>query len=284
VSCSHIERYQRYLYRYSRPNGQPLSLSTQRGALVVIRGFFRWLSRENLILYNPAADIELPRKGVRLPRGFLTVAQVEQVLAGPAVSKPRGLRDRALLETLYSTGIRLNEVCKLKLNDLDRQRGTLFVRAGKGRKDRVVPIGRRALYWLDRYLNEVRPSFAREPDDGSLFLSGCRRGALARESVKGLVQNYVREAKIGVRGGCHLFRHSMATLMLENGADIRSIQEILGHADLTSTQVYAQVTVMRLKEVYERTHPGARLKSRAGENEHENEVKEAKEVEATKRQ
>jgi integrase/recombinase XerD len=151
------------------------------------------------------------------------------------------------------------ELVKLKLYDLDTERETIMVRQGKGKKDRMIPIGERAIKWTDKYVLEVRPSLISPPDDGILFL-----GHLGEPFTPGrmtqLVRNYVDESKIGKKGACHLFRHTMATLMLENGADIRFIQQMLGHAELSTTQIYTQVSIKKLKEIHTFTHPGARLK------------------------
>ena len=211
-----------------------------------------------MLLWNPASELELPRLGRRLPKHVLTVSEAEQVLEQPDVNDAIGLRDRAILEVLYSTGIRRMEVLNLCIYDLDTERGTLMVRQGKGKKDRMVPIGERAVAWFGRYFNDARPALVVPPDDGTLFL-GATGEELSPNRLTQLVRGYVDAADIGKRGACHLFRHTMATLMLENGADIRYIQEMLGHVELSTTQIYTQVSIRRLKQVHTLTHPGARL-------------------------
>ena len=186
------------------------------------------------------------------------MGEAEQVLEQPDVSDAIGLRDRAIIEVLYSTGIRRMEVLNLCIYDLDIERGTLMVRQGKGKKDRMVPIGERAIAWLERYFNDARPALMVPPDDGTLFL-GATGEELSPNRLTQLVRGYVDAADIGKRGACHIFRHTMATLMLENGADIRYIQEMLGHVELSTTQIYTQVSIRRLKQVHTLTHPGARL-------------------------
>ena len=166
-----LERWQRHLYLHRKPNGEPLSARSQIAHIHPIKAFFKWLARENYILFNPASDLELPRIGHRLPRHILTVTEVEKVLAIPKISTPVGIRDRAMLETLYSTGVRRQELIDLKLYDVDSERGVVFVRQGKGKKDRMIPIGARALAWIDKYLEDVRPEFASGADDGTLFLT-----------------------------------------------------------------------------------------------------------------
>jgi integrase/recombinase XerD len=184
----------------------------------------------------------------------LSVQEVEQVLMQPDIHDPMGLRDRAILETLYSTGIRRGECVRLKLYDADLQNGTVFIRQGKGKKDRYVPIGERAVKWIEKYLREVRPDLAVEPDDMTLFLSQYG-DAFSPDHLSGMVHDYIEAANLGKGGGPHLLRHTMATLMLENGADLRFIQEILGHEKISTTQIYAHVSIRQLKLVHEHTHP-----------------------------
>jgi integrase/recombinase XerD len=217
--------------------------------------------RERLVATNPAADLELPRKGIRLPAAVLTAAEAEQILAVPDVRTPLGLRDRAILETFYSTGIRRFELAGLHVGDLDLAAGVLAVRQGKGKKDRFVPIGDRAAAWVAAYLREVRPLLAMHQDEGVLFLSSDGL-PIPPETLSTLLNRIVRAAGIGKPGACHIFRHTMATLMLEGGADIRYIQQMLGHANLDTTQIYTHVAIHTLKAVHAATHPGASLRLR----------------------
>ena len=249
-----LERYQRHLFFYRKRNGQPLSARSQQTHTVPLRAFFKWLARQNYILYNPASELELPRMEKRLPRHILTVAEVEKVLAGADLTTPTGMRDRAMLETFYSTGMRRMELINLKLSDLDPERGTVMVRQGKGKKDRMIPIGERASTWIVKYRDDVRPDLVSGADDGTLFLSGLGEPFGANRMTQ-IVRGYVDQAEIGKTGSCHLFRHTMATLMLENGADIRFIQAMLGHAELSTTQIYTQVSIRQLKAVHTSTHP-----------------------------
>src|SRR6185312_14330302 len=148
----------RSLYHWRKKNGQPLTFRAQHARLIPIRGFFRWLTRQNHLLYNPASELELPRLEHRLPKHVLSLSEVEQVIRQADIDEPMGLRDRAILETLYSTVMRRSELIGLALFDLDHERGTVMIRQGKGKKDRMVPIGERALKWIDRYEHEVRPA------------------------------------------------------------------------------------------------------------------------------
>ena len=258
-----LERYQRHLYHHRKKNGQPLSFYAQNGALVPVRALFKWLCRQNHLLANPAADIDLPRVEKRLPRHVLTANEAERVIALPDIADPLGLRDRAILETLYSTGMRRMELLNLKLYDLDAERGTIFVRQGKGKKDRMIPMGARAFGWVTRYLEEARPKLALALNDAHVFLTQDGL-AFERDRLTQIVAEYIRAADIGKTGSCHLFRHTCATLMLENGADIRFIQQLLGHEKLETTQIYAQVSIRMLKEVHTRTHPARLSASREG--------------------
>jgi integrase/recombinase XerD len=216
------------------------------------------LAKQNVLLWNPASELELPRTQRRLPKHVLSVSEVEQVLAVPDVKDVFGLRDRAILETLYSTGIRRKELIGLGLLDIDHERGTVHVREGKGGRERFIPIGERARLWIEKYANDARPELIMPPDEGVLFIT--RFGEAFRPApLTNLVRGYVDRAELGKTGACHLFRHTLATVMLEHGADIRYIQEMLGHAELSTTQIYTQVSIRKLCAVYAATHPAARL-------------------------
>jgi integrase/recombinase XerD len=261
-----LEHYQRHLFHYRQKNGNPLTFRSQLARLVPLRVWFKWMARQRHILNNPASELELPRLEHRLPKTVLTIAEMEQVLTQPNVNDPLGLRDRALMETLYSTGVRRLELANLKLYDLDTERGTVMIRQGKGKKDRVIPIGDRAAAWIEKYLRESRPLLAVEPDDHTVFLSNAGE-PFCLDHLSDLVRTHVDAANIGKRGACHLFRHCMATLMLENGADIRYIQQMLGHADLKTTQIYTQVSIRQLKRIHAATHPARLEKSVPGSDE-----------------
>ena len=253
-----LERYQRHLFHYRKRDGEPMTFRSQHVRLVALRAWFRWMTRQNLILHNPASELELPRLGRRLPKHVLTIQEAEQVLQQPDIHDPIGLRDRAILEVFYSTGIRRMEVMHLKLYDLDLERGTLLIRQGKGKKDRFVPIGERAIAWVQKYIREARPKLTVEPDNGTLFLTSAGE-EISRDHLTLMVRTYVLKAKTGKTGACHLFRHTMATLMLEGGADIRFIQQMLGHAELSTTEIYTHVSIRMLKQVHTATHPAAAL-------------------------
>ncbi len=264
VSQAVLERYQGYLH-YSQnktKKNQKLSTRTQQLRLTTLKGFFKWLSKYNHIQGNPASELILPKLGKRLPHAVLTIREIEKVLNVIDLESPLGIRDRAILETLYSTGIRRMELCNLKNPDLNLEEGFVMVREGKNNKDRVVPIGERAIAWLDKYLWESRQLLAPDPDYGMVFLTKDGK-PIKPKHLTWITNKYVKLAGVGKTGSCHIFRHTMATLMLDGGADIRYIQEMLGHARLETTQVYTSVSKKKLKEVHKKTHPGANLKRRS---------------------
>ena len=249
-----LERYQRHLYHIRKSDGQPLSFGSQHALLTPLKAFFKWLARQNHILYNPAAELQLPKKPKRLPKTVLSIEDIDNLLSQPDTSTLQGLRDRAMLELLYSTGLRRAELVALTIYDIDRPRQALWVRQGKGGQERVVPLGSRALTWLQRYTEQARPQLSTDPQDTTLFLNNhgqrYRRGTLSAQ-----VKRYLQQAGIEVIGSCHLLRHACATHMLDNGADIRFIQALLGHQDLNTTQIYTQVSIEKLKAIHQATHP-----------------------------
>jgi integrase/recombinase XerD len=253
-----LESYQRWLWRCTKANGQRLGWSTQRNRLGVLKDFFRWLTRQDVILHNPASEVELPRMEKRLPQDVLTLPEVERLLAVPDVSDPLGVRDRAMLELFYSTGIRRTELCRIELPDVNTERRTLHVRLGKGKKDRVVPVGARAVAWLERYLKEVRPRLCLDTRTPALFLTGYG-DAFNPDVVSRMVSAWLKQADLKRKGCCHVLRHTCATHMLENGADIRFIQQLLGHEKLDTTAIYTEVSIKQLQEVHARCHPSSKL-------------------------
>jgi integrase/recombinase XerD len=251
-----LERYQRYLFFYRKKNGEPLTFRSQHARLVPLRVWFKWMTRQNHILHNPASEIDLPRLGRTLPKAILSIEEIEHVMAQPNVCDPIGLRDRAILEVIYATGLRRLEIVRLKLFELQLDRGLILVNQGKGKKDRYVPIGERAAAWLRKYIAEARPELAIEPDDLSVFLT-AEGEPFSRDHLTYVVKERIGAAHTGKKGACHLLRHCMATHMHENGADIRFIQQILGHEDIKTTQIYTQVALRALQQVYAATHPAA---------------------------
>jgi integrase/recombinase XerD len=251
-----LEAWQRHLYLARKTDGQPLSMSTQQTLIVALKAWFKWLSRERHIMLNPAYELVTPRSPRTLPKVLLSIAQVEHALAQPDVAGLTGVRDRALMELLYSTGMRRGEAARLQLPEIDLVRGTVMIRQGKGRRDRLVPVGARAAHWIARYLDEVRPRLILHADDWTLFLTDYGE-PYNNNRLSDLVQRYLRLSGIA-HGACHALRHACATHMLEGGADIRFIQVLLGHAELSTTQIYTHVAIGKLIEIHAATHP-ARL-------------------------
>jgi len=251
-----LERYQRHLFYHRKSDGRPMTLGSQHGCLAPLKTLFKWLARENHILYNPASEITLPKLPKHLPRVILSAQEVEAILREAEPTNAQGLRDRAMLETLYSTGLRRMELPALAVYDVDLNRRLVVVREGKGRRDRVIPIGARAAAWVEKYLLEARPQLL-IADCETLFLTDYGE-PMPPEYLSDRVRRYMHFAGVNKPGACHLFRHACATHMLENGADTRFIQAMLGHADLSTTQIYTHASIDKLREIHDATHP-ARL-------------------------
>lgn len=264
VTLALMERYQRHLHHQRQANGKPLSVGYQRLRLTVIKVFYRWLAKQGHVFYSAVEPLSLPKLPQSLPKAVLSEAEVERILAQADLGTVTGLRDRAIMEVLYSTCLRRAEVLDLQVHEVDRLRGLLRVNLGKGQKDRVVPIGERALYWLERYLVDSRPLLVvNDPGERTLFVSMASGQRLSEGSLTERLGAYRKQAGIEKPGSVHLFRHSTATLMLENGADIRYIQAMLGHECLSTTQIYTQVAINQLKAVHTQTHPAKLKPSRA---------------------
>jgi len=218
------------------------------------RNFFRFLRQENVLRRDPTEHIESPRTWKRLPK-FLTVAEVEQLLAAPEERTPRGLRDAAMLEVLYATGLRVSELVNLKVSDVQLEAGYLRC-LGKGSKERVVPLGRKATAALEAYLRRGRPALVRKKSSPHLFLTRLGQ-KMTRHNFRRLLGERGRAAGIRTHLSPHTLRHSFATHLLERGADLRAVQLLLGHADISTTQIYTHVAQERLKQIYRTHHPRA---------------------------
>ncbi|MGH9019510.1 MAG: site-specific tyrosine recombinase XerC [Acidimicrobiales bacterium] len=254
VTPSLLDSYQRHLFHHKKSDGQPLSFRTQAQRLIPVKGLFAWLTRTGAIPFDPAASLTLPKTEHRLPEAVMSVDEVEAVLAVADTSTALGVRDRAILEVFYSSAIRRTELIKLRVADIDHARGTLFVRQGKGGRDRHVPIGERARHWTQRYCDETRPALARTVGEETLFLT-VSGGPFASDVLSRMVTAYVRAGAPAKHGSCHLFRHTAATLMLDHGADVRYVAEMLGHQKLETTMTYTRVSLAKLREVHAATHP-----------------------------
>ncbi len=251
-----LEHYRRYLNKYRKRDGQPLDISTQCARLMAITKFIKVMDYYDLINGAFAEKFRLPRIPRRLPKNIPTVEDIELVLGQALIMGQLGLRNRAIIEVFYATGIRRIELVNVNIRDVDFQRQILTVREGKNKNDRNVPVARRALDWVERYLKEMRPGLAKLASGEALFLTqaGLR---MKPHKVTDMVTKCIDRSGIDKKGSCHLLRHATATEMLRHGADIREVQEMLGHSDISSTQIYAHVTINDLNRVYYQTHPAA---------------------------
>ena len=257
-----LHAYQTNLYTWTNEDGRGLSIATQAARLSAVRSFFRYLVRTDVLLYDPAANVMPPKRKGILPRSILSKKEIARLLAAPDLNTPLGLRDRAMLEVLYSTGIRNAELRALKVYDLDLDRGLLRVNEGKNAKDRVVPMGGPASNYLREYITEGRPKLlAGRNGDGTteqtVFLSKTGR-PLRTLGVIYPIQKHAKRAGIERKITPHTFRHTFATHMLQGRADIRHIQAMLGHSSVATTQIYTRVEVTDLKAVHRRCHPRER--------------------------
>ncbi|HEV7501992.1 MAG TPA: site-specific tyrosine recombinase XerD [Vicinamibacteria bacterium] len=234
--------------------GEGLAPRSVARTVHALRGFFRFAVREGRLEVDPMENLRAPRAFTALPR-YLTPAQVESLLAAPDVATPLGLRDRALLEVLYATGLRASELVGLRAADIDLEVGILTC-FGKGRKERLVPLGAEARRWIVRYLQEVRGGLAPAAPTAELFLNPRGR-RLTRMGLWGIVRRHAVTAGVEATLTPHVLRHSFATHLLERGADLRALQAMLGHADISTTQIYTHITRERLRKVYDQFHPRA---------------------------
>jgi integrase/recombinase XerD len=235
--------------------GQSYSPRSVARVVASIRGYYKHLVIERALEVNPADDLHAPRAWPSLPTS-LSMEDVDRLLAAPDVATPRGLRDRALIEVLYATGLRVSELVKLKAADLNLDVGYLTC-IGKGSKERIVPMGEEAVRWVTRYLREARSQILKGKSSAWLFVGGPRGTALTRVGFWKLLKRYGATIGIARELTPHVIRHSFATHLLERGADLRAIQMMLGHADLSTTQIYTHVLEARLRVVYDRYHPRA---------------------------
>lgn len=239
-----------YLVHLQEMQRTPATIARQ---LAAIKAFYRFRQFEGIQEDNPSLDLEPPKLGRRLPK-VLSKAEVERLLEMPDTSKPFGLRDKAMLEVLYGTGLRVSELISLDLENVCCSSG--YVRCiGKGDKERIVPLGSIAVFYFQRYLLEARSKFIKRTTD-AVFLN--QRGQrLTRQGCWKIIKKYVRASNIRQQVTPHTLRHTFATHLLQNGADLRSVQEMLGHSDISTTQIYTHITPGRLREVYDNTHPRA---------------------------
>jgi integrase/recombinase XerD len=253
-----------------RNEGRTLGLAHVLHRLIGVKQFFKWLTKQMVVLYDPAEDLEVPRLHRGLPQTILTQAEARRMLDAPDLSSPVGYRDKALLELLYSTGIRTMELLRLKVEDVDLKANTVFIRKGKGNKQRLIPVPALSMGYVREYIEKVRPRFgmrlwSKAPDQGFLFIN-YTGGHIDVNRLKEILTRHTRAAKLDKNVTALCLRHSIASHLLENGMDIRFIQEFLGHQRLDTTQIYAKVTLSGLRRSYNKTHPKEkRLRNHAAE-------------------
>jgi integrase/recombinase XerD len=271
VTPAQLQQYQIWLYNFERHDdsgnevtkekeARRLSVGTQANRLAAVRKFFSWLLSEQQIAYNPATTLQLPKQPQRLPRGILTRAEARRLIEATPTVKPRDIRDRAILETLYATGIRRAELLALTIYDADLQTATLRIEHGKGNTKRVVPLTQSAIAALKLYLEEARSLFAHEAGQVRLFVSTRSGGPLDDDDIVRIVAKAANRARIRKHITPHTLRHTCATHLLKGRADIRQIQKLLGHRRLSSTEVYTRVELTDLHEVIARCHPREKRK------------------------
>jgi integrase/recombinase XerD len=249
--------YQGDLFARRKKDGRPFTSGAHKNAVMALKSFFHFLYRRGYLLADPAAAVEYPRIERRLPRVILTRDEALRILEAAKDKTPRGLRDRAILETLYATGIRVSELANLTPDDVDTEERLLRVLLGKGRKDRNVPLTRAAAQAIERYLIAGRSQLGGDKRARFLFLAN-RGGWMDPSTLSRLVQSWAKRARVKKRVTCHVFRHSVATHLLKGRADIRHIQALLGHASLATTERYTHVEISDLQEVLRRAHPRGR--------------------------
>ena len=250
VGSSEISQY---LLRLKREGLGPRSVARHLSA---VRGLYRFLLREGWLRRDPTEQLETPRLPQRLPR-TLSLEEVAALIEFAEPDAPAGLRDRALLELLYATGMRASECNALRIEDVNLLAGYVVV-TGKGSRQRLVPVGAQALHWIRRYLKEARPAMVKRRNPGTLFVNR-RGGPLSRQGVWGIIKKAARRAGVRRVVSPHTLRHSFASHLLEQGADLRSIQTMLGHADISSTQIYTHLSSRAVREMYMRFHPRAHV-------------------------
>ena len=248
LQAADLARYVESLY------ADGLAARTVARHMTTLRNFFRFLMQEGEIAQDPSEFLAQPRIGTTIPK-YLNRQEVESLIAAPPGDKPVGIRDRAMLELLYATGLRVSELCHLELSAVEREMGVLRV-TGKGNKQRLVPFGEAAGQALDLYLREARPGLLKGRASRYLFVT-ARGGSLARQSFWKLLRDYGRKAGVTRALTPHVIRHSFATHLVEGGADLRSVQIMLGHADISTTQVYTHVAQRRLRQIIDQHHPRA---------------------------
>ena len=257
INLDLMDSYMHYLNSYRKPlNDAPMTVASKRGYLTFVKTFIEKLHIKGLLKENALEYIELPKLGRPLPKAVFNQTEVQKIMDQALLYGFTGMRDRAVMETFFATGLRRCELASLDIEDIDFAEKLIRVRKGKGKRERIVPISTRACEWLAFYISRVRSRIAFVNSGSALFLAN--NGKRFRENkLSDMVSRYVKLAGMKRNGSCYLFRHATATSMLNNGADLRHVQEMLGHADISTTQIYTHVSRSKLAEVYGNSHPSA---------------------------
>ena len=260
VTTQQIHNYQRDIYYCPTVHGTARSPKTQNQLLIAVKNLFAFLHEEGILVRNPAAELHYAREPQTLPRNILTPQEARRVIEAADIQTTLGYRDRTILEVLYSTGVRKAELLALTVGNVNLEEELLRINNGKGAKDRIAPLSTVACRYLETYIKAIRPQLAREhgkphrPTTDRLFLSTQAR-PLARTTLDTLIEKYAKSARIKKRVTCHVWRHTCATHLLQNKANLRHVQEILGHRSLVTTERYLRVTITELKEAHRKFHP-----------------------------
>lgn len=255
VTRTKLETHIAGLYDHRTKEGKPYSPATICVKVRAIKRLFEYLEQANIVFINPAEFIQEPKKVRNIPRNILTPAEARAVLDQPNLGTLKGIRDRAILEVFYSTGIRIEELCSLTIYDADLQGAMIRINKGKGKKDRVVPMGKHAVRFLKEYITRVRPHFTKKNrTERRLFIDAFGK-PLSKQMAGISVRNYGKAAKVGKQVTAHTFRHTFASGLIKNGADIVAVQKMLGHADLKTTEIYLRTVGVDLKAAHTKSHP-----------------------------
>ncbi|AFZ83154.1 site-specific tyrosine recombinase XerD [Candidatus Kinetoplastidibacterium crithidiae] len=245
-----VERIEEW---FANNDGSMIKSSTSNRRLAALKRFYSWAMREGLLLCNPCLNIKMAKSYRNIP-STLSEEEVEKLITSPDVSNARGLRDRAMLEMLYSTGLRVSELVSLKLRDINLDDGVVHVVLGKGSKDRLVPLGEECIFWICKYLEDSRSRIIKYKNSEVLFVTN-QLTSMSRQAFWQLVKKYALLAQINIPISPHVLRHAFATHLLNHGADLRVVQLLLGHSDISSTQIYTHVANERLKTLHLKHHP-----------------------------
>ncbi len=262
VTTSMIKSWINDLYNYRNDKDQPYSIATIGIKIRSVKRFFEFLEKANTIFIDPSEFITEPKLNKNKIKPTLTEKEVRRVLEQPNLGTLTGIRDRTVLEVFYSTGIRVNELQNLTIYDIDVQSSTVKVKKGKGYKTRVVPLGRHAIRFLKEYISKVRPRLSTEDKTTRILFINQHSKPLSKQIISIMIRSYVKAARIKKKVTAHTFRHTFATLLIKNGADLRAVQKMLGHEDLKTTQVYIRSLVLDIKKEHQKTHPREKDKER----------------------